>query len=130
MNFDKQARYMETHEWARKEQDDVYVMGISDFAQDQLGDIVYVELPEVGDAIEKGDQFIVVESVKAAGDVYAPLSGEIVEVNEALEDEPELVNSDPFGDGWLIKIKASDPEEWEDLMEIGAYKEVVEEEQG
>lgn len=128
MDFDSEARYAETHEWAREE-DDLFVIGISDYAQSQLGDIVYVELPEVGDAISQGDQFVVVESVKAAGDVYAPLSGEVVEVNEDLEDEPELINSDPFGDGWLVKIKASDESEWEDLLEVAAYKEVVEEEQ-
>ncbi|MGC9356284.1 MAG: glycine cleavage system protein GcvH [Anaerolineae bacterium] len=128
MDFNSEARYAETHEWAREE-DDLFVIGISDYAQSQLGDIVYVELPEVGDAISQGDQFVVVESVKAAGDVYAPLSGEVVEVNEDLEDEPELINSDPFGDGWLVKIKASDESEWEDLLEVAAYKEVVEEEQ-
>ncbi len=126
MKFDNQARYLETHEWARPE-GELYVVGISDFAQEELGDIVYVELPEVGDAFDKGDQFVVVESVKAAGDVYIPLSGEVVEVNENLEDEPELINADPFGEGWLVKIKASEPAEWEDLMEIAAYKETLDE---
>ena len=106
MEFKTDVRYCETHEWASKSEDEV-VVGISDYAQNTLSDIVYVELPEVGDEVEKGDQICVVESVKAAGDVYAPVSGEIVAVNEALEDEPEIVNADPFGKGWLVRIKPS-----------------------
>ena len=90
---------------------------------------MYVELPEVGDEIDKGDQICVVESVKAAGDVYAPVSGKIVAVNDVLEDEPEIVNSSPFGNGWLVRIKPSDPEEWDTLMTAEEYKKVVEEEE-
>jgi glycine cleavage system H protein len=129
MKIDENARYMESHEWARKE-DDVFVVGISDYAQSTLSDIVYVELPEVGDEFDQEDNMCVVESVKAAGDVFAPLSGEIVAVNEALEDAPELVNEDPFGEGWLVKFKASDEEEWDELLDADAYREVVEAEEG
>jgi len=129
MTFDEKARYLETHEWARKE-GDVYVIGISDYAQSTLSDIVYVELPEAGDEFDQEEVFGVVESVKAASDVYTPLSGEVVEVNEALENAPELVNNDAFGDGWLIKIDASDEDEWDDLLDVEAYKKVVEAEKG
>ncbi len=129
MKFDEKARYLETHEWARKE-GDIYVIGISDYAQSTLSDIVYVELPEVGDEFDQEEVFGVVESVKAASDVYTPLSGEVVEVNEALEDAPELLNDDAFGDGWLMKIDASDDEEWEALLDVEEYKQVVEDEQG
>ena len=128
MDFKSDVRYLATHEWAGKKEDE-FVVGISDYAQSTLSDIVYVELPEVGDAIEKGKQICVVESVKAAGDVYAPVSGEVVAVNTVLEDEPEIVNADPFGKGWLVRIKPSHPEEWEALMDVEAYKKVVEEEE-
>jgi glycine cleavage system H protein len=128
MEFQSDVRYMETHEWAREEGDEI-VVGISDYAQSTLSDIVYVELPEVGDALDKGDMMCVVESVKAAGDVYAPMTGEVVAVNETLEDAPELVNEDPFGEGWLVRIKPDDMDEWDELLDVDAYKEVVEEEQ-
>ncbi|MCD6284762.1 MAG: glycine cleavage system protein GcvH [Anaerolineae bacterium] len=127
MEFDPNVRYLETHEWARKDDDEV-IVGISDYAQSTLSDVVYVELPEVGEAISKGDQLGVVESVKAAGDVYAPMSGEVVAVNEALEDAPELVNQSPFGDGWLLRIKPSDPGEWDSLLDVKAYKKATEDE--
>jgi len=127
MEFDPNVRYLETHEWARKDDDEV-VVGISDYAQSTLSDVVYVELPEIGETISKGDQLGVVESVKAAGDMYAPMSGEVVAVNEALEDAPELVNESPFGDGWLLRIKPSDPGEWDRLLDVEAYKKVTEEE--
>lgn len=127
MEFDPNVRYLETHEWARKDDDEV-VVGISDYAQSTLSDVVYVELPEIGETISKGDQLGVVESVKAAGDIYAPMSGEVVAVNEALEDAPELVNESPFGDGWLLRIKPSDPGEWDSLLDVEAYKKVTEEE--
>ena len=126
MKIDADARYLESHEWARKE-DDVIVIGITDFAQDELGDIVYVELPDVGDDLDKGSYFGTIESVKAASDVYAPMSGEVVEVNEELEDEPELINQDAFGAGWMIKIAPSAPKEWDDLLDADAYKKVAEE---
>jgi len=128
MEFDPDVRYLETHEWARKDGDEI-VVGISDYAQGTLSDIVYVELPEVDDAVTKGDQLGVVESVKAAGDVYAPVSGTIVAVNEALEDTPELINQDPFGKGWLVRIKPSEPAEWETLLHVEAHKAVVQREE-
>ena len=126
MKIDADARYLESHEWARKE-DDVIVIGITDFAQDELGDIVYVELPDVGDDLDKGSYFGTIESVKAASDVYSPMSGEVVEVNEDLEDEPELINEDAFGAGWMIKIEPPSPEEWDELLDADAYKKVIEE---
>jgi len=129
MEFDANVRYLETHEWARKDGDEI-VVGVSDYAQSTLSDIVYVELPEVGDTVEKGDHLGVVESVKAAGDIYAPMSGEVIAVNEALEDAPELVNQDAFGEGWLVRIAPSDASEWDTLLDVAAYEKVVEEEQG
>jgi glycine cleavage system H protein len=108
----------------------VIVCGISDHAQESLSDVVYVELPEVGDAFEKGDTFGVVESVKAASDVYMPMGGEITAANEALEDEPELVNQDPYGDGWMIQFRPSDPGEFDNLMDAEAYEAFVAEEEG
>ena len=128
MDFDSGVRYLETHEWARKDGDEI-VVGISDYAQSTLSDIVYVELPEVGDAVAKGDHLGVVESVKAAGDIYAPMSGKIVAVNDALEDAPELVNQDAFGEGWLVRIAPDDAGEWDALLDVAAYEKVVEEEQ-
>ncbi len=129
MKFDSDVRYLETHEWARK-QDDEIVVGISDYAQDTLSDVVYVELPEEGETVSKGDPLCVVESVKAAGDVYAPVSGKVVAVNIELEEAPEMVNQDPFGEGWLVRIAPADPDEWGDLLDIEAYKQLVEEESG
>ena len=128
MKLDKQAKYQESHEWARRE-GELMVCGISDHAQESLSDVVYVEFPEVGDSLSQGDTFGVVESVKAASDLYMPLSGEIVAVNEQLEDEPELVNSDPYGEGWLIKFKPSDPSEWDSLLSPAEYEKVVEAEE-
>jgi glycine cleavage system H protein len=96
-------------------------IGITEHAQDLLGDVVFVELPDVGDEVSAGDDAGVVESVKAASDVYAPLSGEVVEINEALEDSPELVNSDPYGDGWFFKLKLTDPAELDDLLDADGY---------
>ena len=128
MKLDKQAKYQESHEWARRE-GELMVCGISDHAQESLSDVVYVEFPEVGDSLSQGETFGVVESVKAASDLYMPLSGEIVAVNEQLEDEPELVNSDPYGEGWLIKFKPSDPSEWDSLLSPAEYEKVVEAEE-
>ncbi len=128
MKIDPQCRYTKSHEWARKE-DDLIVIGITDYAQQTLSDIVYVELPEEGDEITKGEAFGVVESVKAASDIYAPVSGEVVAVNEKLEDEPELVNSDPFGEGWLIKVRPADAGEMDELLTPEAYEKVVAEEE-
>ncbi len=128
MEFILDVRYATTHEWARTTGDEV-VVGISDYAQSTLSDVVYVELPEVGDKVSKGEQLGVVESVKAAGDIYAPASGTVVAVNEGLEDSPELVNQDPFGEGWLVRIRLDDPAELDDLMDAAAYKALVESEQ-
>ena len=114
--------YRDSHEWIRNEGDGTVVIGISDHAQAQLGDMVFVELPEMGVNFGQGDAFAVVESVKAASDVYAPVSGEVVEVNGALEDEPELVNSDPYGDGWLARVKLSDAGELEGMLDAAAYE--------
>jgi glycine cleavage system H protein len=116
-----ETRYTEDHEWIRLDGDTATV-GITNHAQEQLGDIVFVELPEVGKALGKGDEAGVVESVKAASEVYAPVSGEVVEVNEALGDEPATVNSDPTGQGWFFKIKLSDRSEFDGLMDEAAYR--------
>ncbi len=120
MKIDQDARYLDSHEWARKD-GDLITIGISDHAQDSLSDIVFVEFPAIGDSFEKGEVFGVVESVKAASDLMLPMSGEVVEVNEELEDTPEVVNSDPYGAGWMIKIKPANPDEWDDLMTASAY---------
>ena len=101
-------KFLASHEWIRLSEDNVVVVGISDHAQEQLGDIVFVELPSIGDSVVSGDEAAVVESVKAASEVYSPFTGEVVEVNEALEDNPELVNSSPYDDGWFFKLKVSD----------------------
>lgn len=114
-------RYSEQHEWIRVE-GETGTVGISDYAQQQLGDVVYVELPEVGRTVKKGEEVAVVESVKAASEVYAPVSGEITRVNEALNDEPALVNSAPTGDGWFFEIKVADSGEVDKLMDEAAYK--------
>ena len=125
MDFPEELKYTEEHEWVLVE-NDVVTVGITNFAQDQLGDIVFVELPEVGDILEAGKTFGVVESVKAVSDVYAPVAGEVVAVNEALPDEPEALNNSPYDEGWLIKIKLTDPAVLDGLMNVTAYKEFVE----
>ena len=122
MTFDKDVKYQESHEWARKE-GDLIVVGISDYAQDSLGDVVYVELPEIGANKKKGDAFGVVESVKAASDVYLPLAGEIVEVNKELEDNPSNVNDSPFTEGWLVKVKPASAADYDSLMTAAQYEE-------
>ena len=120
--------YAATHEWAKQDEEGLIVVGISDHAQDALGDIVYVELPEVGQQIVAGDEAGVVESVKAASDIYAPGSGAVEEINEALEDSPETVNQDPYGDGWFFKLKVTDERELDDLLDADAYQELCESE--
>jgi len=125
MEFPEELKYTEEHEWVMVE-DDVVTIGITDFAQDQLGDVVFVELPEVGETLESGKPLGVVESVKAVSDVYAPLSGEVVEVNDDLPDEPEMLNSSPYEDGWMVKIKLSDSGELDDLLDAAAYQEFIE----
>lgn len=121
MNAPADLKYAKSDEWLRLEGDTATV-GISDFAQDQLNDIVFVELPEVGKTVSKGEAFGVVESVKAASDLYAPISGTVTEVNTALEDSPELINSDPFGKGWIVKLQVTDTSGADDLMDAEAYK--------
>jgi glycine cleavage system H protein len=128
MKLDPQARYQASHEWARKE-GDVVVCGITDHAQDSLSDVVYVELPDVGRSLAQGETFGVVESVKAASDLYMPMSGEIVEINSSLEDEPELINSDPFGAGWIIKFKPTNLAEWDSLLSGADYEKVAAEQE-
>lgn len=118
-------RYTEEHEWIRLE-GDTAVVGISQYAQEQLGDVVYVELPEVGRKVEKGKEMAVVESVKAASEVYAPVSGEVVAANAALTAEPAKVNADPMGEGWFVKLKIANKGELDKLMDEGAYKKFVE----
>ena len=117
-------RFTQDHEWIRVD-GDVGAVGITDYAQGQLGDVVFIELPEIGRQVAKGDEVAVVESVKAASEVYAPISGEVVEANEALTDQPALVNQAPLGDGWFFKIKLSDPGELEGLMDQAAYEAFV-----
>jgi len=118
-------KYTEDHEWVEVD-GDAGVIGISEYAQEQLGDVVFVELPEVGTVLDRSDEVAVVESVKAAAEVYAPVSGEVLEVNEELNGDPSLVNTDPFGDGWFAKLKLSDPDELDDLMDEDTYKKFVE----
>jgi glycine cleavage system H protein len=125
MKVDPDLMYHEEHEWVRVEGDEA-VIGISDYAQEQLSDVVYVELPEVGDEYEVGDVMAVVESVKAASDVYTPLSGEVLEINETLEDAPELVNSDPYGEAWFVRMTVGEPANLEGLMDAAAYEAFLE----
>jgi glycine cleavage system H protein len=124
LNFPDDLRYSDDHEWATQT-DGVARIGISDYAQNQLGDIVFVELPEVGDTFEKGEEFGTVESVKAVSELYMPVGGEITAVNEALEDEPELVNNDPYAGGWMVDVKLQDPAEFEELKDKKAYLEML-----
>lgn len=121
-----ELRYTKNHEWIRAMEDGHLEVGISDHAQEMLGDMVYVELPEVGATVTTGDDCAVVESVKAASDVYAPISGEIVEVNTLLSDAPETVNGDPYGEGWLFRLQPTDQDEVDELLNAEGYSEVVE----
>jgi glycine cleavage system H protein len=118
-------KYTKTHEWVRRESDGTVTVGITDHAQNLLGDMVYVETPEVGTNYGEGDDCAVVESVKAASDVYCPIAGEITAVNETLADTPEIVNKDPFGDGWLFKLKPEDVEHLDELLDAEAYGELA-----
>lgn len=120
LNLPEDVRYTKDHEWVKPAGETARI-GISDYAQDQLGDIVFVELPGVGDTFEKGEEFGTLESVKAVSELYMPVGGEVTAINEALEDAPELVNNDPYGEGWMIEIKVSDPSETEALMDKDAY---------
>jgi len=121
-----ELRYSESHEWVGEEDEGLVRVGITDHAQAQLGDLVFVELPEVGGTVGQGDACAVVESVKAASDIYSPVSGEVVEVNEVLIDSPETVNTDPYSDGWLFTVRLEDPDELEGLMDHQSYEEHIE----
>ncbi|MBW2653713.1 MAG: glycine cleavage system protein GcvH [Deltaproteobacteria bacterium] len=124
LNLPADVKYTKDHEWA-KLSGDIVTIGINDYAQDQLGEVVFVELPEIGDTFSQGDEFGSVESVKAVSEIYIPISGEIVEINEGLEDAPELVNTDCYNDGWLIKVKPENTSEMDNLMDKPAYLDML-----
>ena len=124
MNLPEDLKYTKEHEWVRVE-GEYAIVGITDFAQSELGDIVYVEVDSLDEEVEQDEVFGTVEAVKTVSDLYMPVSGEIVEMNESLEDSPELVNSDPYGEGWMVKIKMTDPSELEDLLDAEAYQEIT-----
>ena len=126
-NIPSELKYAASHEWVRNEGDGTVTVGITDHAQDLLGDMVFVELPDVDDEVSTGDDICVAESVKAASDIYAPVSGKVIAVNEDLEDAPELVNSDAFGDGWLFKIQMADAGELDELLDAEGYASSIEE---
>lgn len=128
-DFPGNLRYAKTHEWARQEDDGSVTVGISDHAQEALGDIVYVELPEIGTVVEAEGEAGVIESVKAASDLYAPVSGEITAVNDKVADQPELVNDSPYDDGWLFRIEPTDAGQMDDLMNADSYRELCEDEE-
>ena len=123
-SYPEDLKYHAEHDWARIEGDQA-TFGITWYAQDALGEVVFFDPPEVGASVSKDEAYAEVESVKAVSDVFAPLSGEIVEVNEALEESPENVNRDPYGDGWMVKVRLSDPSELDQLMDVGAYRELL-----
>ena len=128
-NVPTELRYAKSHEWVRDEGDGTVTVGISDHAQEQLGDLVFVELPEVGDSLDAGNECAVVESVKAASDIYSPVSGEVIEVNQALADAPETVNEDAFGNGWLFKVRLSDSAQLDELLDAEGYAGALESEE-
>ena len=123
-----ELKYASSHEWARLEEDGTITIGISDHAQDALGDVVFVELPDVGSALAAGDEAGVVESVKAASDIYAPVGGEVIAINEKLEDEPETVNADPYNDGWFFKLQPTDTSELEAMLSAADYQQQCDDE--
>ncbi|HQU73398.1 MAG TPA: glycine cleavage system protein GcvH [Calditrichia bacterium] len=124
MNTPDNLKYTKDHEWAHVD-GDVVTVGITDYAQGELGDIVFVELPNPGDSVSQNDTFGTIEAVKAVSDLYAPVSGEVVAINEALDGNPEVINSDPYGDGWMIRIRISDPAELAELLDPAGYKELL-----
>lgn len=126
-NIPSELKYATSHEWVRNEGDGTYTVGISEHAQELLGDMVFVDLPDVGDEVDAGEDCAVAESVKAASDIYAPISGEVVAINEELEDAPEQVNSDAYGDGWLFRVKASDESELANLLDAEGYQNSIDE---
>jgi len=125
MNLPENLKYTKDHEWIRIEGDEA-VVGITDYAQEQLGDIVFIEIEVEGENLDKEEVFGTIEAVKTVSDMFMPISGEVVEVNPGLEDAPELVNTDPYGEGWMIKIKFSDSSEIDELMDLATYKETIE----
>jgi glycine cleavage system H protein len=127
-NLPDDLRYAKSHEWVRDNGDGTVTVGISDHAQEALGDLVYVEVPQVGKHVEAGEACAVVESVKAASDIYSPVGGDVVETNEALGDAPETVNEDPYGDGWIFKLRLADEQELEGLLDADGYARAVEDE--
>ncbi len=128
-NIPTELSFTNTHEWVRPEGDGVFTIGITDHAQALLGDMVFIDTPDVGNQVDAGDDVAVAESVKAASDIYSPLTGEVLAVNEDLEGSPELVNSDPYGDGWLFQIKADDPAELNELLSAEDYEAMIEEDE-
>ncbi|MDA3819843.1 MAG: glycine cleavage system protein GcvH [Candidatus Delongbacteria bacterium] len=126
MKIQEDCKYTKSHEWIKVEGDEAYV-GVSDYAQQQLGDVVFVEVETEGEELDKEEAFGTIEAVKTVSDIYMPVSGEVLEFNKKLEDNPELVNKDPYGDAWIIKIKLSDKAELDDLMDADAYKKEIEE---
>ncbi|HGY57005.1 MAG TPA: glycine cleavage system protein GcvH [Caldithrix abyssi] len=124
MNIPAELKYTKDHEWVKID-GDVATVGITDYAQGELGDVVFVELPAEGDTVEQGGTFGTIEAVKAVADLFSPVSGEVTEVNGALEDAPETVNKDPYGDGWMVKIKISDASQLDELLDAAAYQELV-----
>jgi glycine cleavage system H protein len=126
-NIPTELKYTKDHEWIKFLEDDTAVVGITDYAQTSLGDVTFVELPDEGETFAKGDSFSVVESVKAASDIYLPMDGEVLEINSPLEDSPELINQDPYGEGWLIKFKITDPAGLEELLSAEDYAPLTEE---
>ncbi|GAB1265508.1 glycine cleavage system protein GcvH [Aurantivibrio infirmus] len=127
--FRGDLKYLASHEWARVESDGTVTVGISDHAQDSLGDVVYVELPELGSEVTAGEEAGVVESVKAASDIFSPVSGEVIEINELLEETPETVNASPYDDGWFYKVKPSDLGDLDDALDADAYQAAIEDEE-
>jgi glycine cleavage system H protein len=130
MEYPKELRYTKEHEWTRDEGDGRVRVGITDYAQDALGDVVYVDIPETGTEVTAGQPFGEVESTKSVSDVYSPVTGTVLERNGGLEETPELVNHDPYGDGWMVAIELSDPSELDGLMDADGYRSFVEEQQG
>ncbi len=127
-NYPEDLYYTKDHEWLRPENGEGYI-GITDFAQEKLGDVVYVELPKIGDSFSQGEPFGSVESVKSVNELFIPVSGEVIEINEALADSPELVNTDPYGDGWMIKIRLTDRDEIDSLLSAGEYEDFIKEQE-
>ncbi len=128
-NVPAELRYAKSHEWVREEGDNIVTIGITEHAQELLGDMVFVELPEAGSQVDAGSECAVVESVKAASDIYSPVSGEVIAINEALEDAPETVNQDAFGEGWLFKVKLTDSSGLDDMLDADAYTDIIESEE-